>query len=83
MVICNNILYIYIYQLESSGILAVLSNSVCCYVQKIGLILFQKTFRKRVVQLQINRNVTHNFKFAVNESFEVEVTRTFFKTELM
>ena len=68
--------------MESSGILAVLSNSVCCYVQKIGLILFQKTFRKRVVQLQ-NRNVTHNFKFAVNESFEVEVTRTFFKTELM
>ena len=35
------------------------------------------------VQLQINRNVTHNFKFAVNESFEVAVTRTFFKTELM
>ena len=68
--------------MKSSGILAVLSNSVCCYVQKIGLI-FQKTFRKRVVQLQINRNVTHNFKFAVNESFEVAVTRTFFKTELM
>ena len=68
--------------MESSGILAVLSNSVYCYVEKIGLILFQKTFRKRVVQLQ-NRNVTHNFKFAVNGSFEVEVTRTFFKTELM